>query len=175
MFVKIVASLFIVIIVFLTYVSFLPSTMKISRELVIKASPEILFAYINNSKKMNEWMPWQDSDPNVKMQYSGPEQGIGSTSSWESTGKMGTGNAIIVESIPNQSVKTQLSYTQPMAMSQLAELTLTPDAAGTKVTWSVSSQNGFFSKAVGVFVNLEKMVGDEFDKGLAKLKSIAEM
>lgn len=159
---------------FLLYVALKPSACNISRETIVKATPEVLFPYINNSKKMNEWMPWQESDPGVKMTYSGPEEGVGSKSSWDSSGKMGTGNAVVVESILNKSVKTQLTYTKPMEMAQLAEMTLTPVDGGTKVTWSVDGHNGFMFRLMGVIMNAEKMVGGEFEKGLAKLKTTAE-
>ena len=119
-------------------------------------------------------MPWQDSDPHVKMQYSGPEEGLGATSSWESTGKMGVGNAVVIESIHNTSVKTQLTYTKPMQMSQIAEMTLTPVEHGTKVKWSVNGHNGFVFCLIGILMNVEKMVGGEFEKGLLKLKREVE-
>ena len=159
---------------FFTYVAFKPANQTIARSIDIKASPEAIFPWINHSKNMNDWMPWQDSDPNVKMQYSGPNEGVGSKSSWESTGKMGVGQAVIIESIPNQVVKTQLTYTKPMVMSQLAEVSLTAIQDGTKVTWSVDGHNGFFFRLMGVIMNVEKMVGDEFQKGLTKLKNIVE-
>lgn len=160
---------------FLVYVALKPAACTISREIIIKASPELLFTFINNSKKMNDWMPWQDSDPEVKMQFSGPEEGVGSKSSWESSGKMGIGNAIVIESILNKSVKTQLTYTKPMEMSQLAEVTLSPVDGGTKVKWSVDGQNGFVFRLMGIIMNVEKMVGSEFERGLLKLKTQAEL
>lgn len=159
---------------FLTYVALKSSANNISREIVIKATPEILFPYINNSKKMNDWMPWQDSDPSVKILYSGPDEGVGSKSSWDSLGKMGTGTAVIVESSLNKTVKTQLSYTKPMEMVQLAEVSLTPVDGGTKVKWSVDGHNGFIFRLMGIIMNVEKMVGGEFEKGLSKLKNSAE-
>ena len=159
---------------FLIYVAMQPAACTISREILIKASPESLFPHINNSKKMNAWMPWQDSDPGVKMQYSGPEEGVGAKSSWESSGKMGLGNAVVVESIPNKSVKTQLTYTKPMEMSQLAEVSLAPVDGGTKVKWSVEAHNGFVFRLIGTIMNMDKMVGGEFEKGLAKLKAMTE-
>ena len=159
---------------FLVYIALQSEACNISREIDIKASPETLFPYINNSKKMNDWMPWQESDPGVKMQYSGPEEGVGSKSSWESNGKMGIGNALVIESILNKSVKTQLTYTKPMEMLQLAEVTLTPVNGGTKVKWSVDMNNGFFFRLMGAIMNVEKMVGGEFEKGLGNLKSAVE-
>lgn len=160
--------------IFMAYVGMKPSNCIISREIVIQATPEVLFPYINNSKKMNAWMPWQESDPQVKMQYSGPEEGVGSKSSWESPGKMGVGNAVVIESVPNQSVKTQLTYTKPMEMVQLAEVTLTPVEGGTQVKWSVDGHNGFLFRLIGVILNVEKTVGGEFEKGLLNLKHQVE-
>lgn len=172
---KISIAFLTIVLGFLIYVAVKPAAMTISRELVVNATPEALFPYLNNSKKMNDWMPWQDSDPSVHMQYSGPEEGVGSKSSWESTGKMGVGNAVIVESTPAKSVKSQLTYTKPMEMSQLAELSLNPvQEGGTLVRWSVDGHNGFFFRLFGVFMNIDKTVGGEFEKGLLKLKTLAE-
>ena len=87
------------------------------------------------------------------MQYSGPEEGVGSKSSWDSKGKMGTGNAVVVESILNTSVKTQLTYSKPMEKSQLAEISLTPVPGGTKVKWSVDGHNAFVFRLMGALMN----------------------
>ena len=157
---------------FLLYVSLSPSHFVISRERVLKASPETIFVYINSSKKMDEWMPWKESDPTVKMQYSGPDEGVGATSSWDSKGRMGTGKAEIIETVPNKSVKTQLTYTKPMKMAQVSDITLEPTSEGTKVTWSVSGDNSFMCKVMCVFINMDKEVGSAFAKGLENLDSI---
>ncbi len=164
-----------IVVVFLVYVSFLPNEMIIVREITLNATPEVIFPHINNSEKADAWMPWHESDPEMKIAYSGPEEGIGSKSSWTSTGDMGTGEALVVESVPNQTVKIQLTYTKPMEMSQLAEISLIPtEGGGTLVRWSVSGKNNFISKIFGVLMNVEKMVGSEFEKGLLKLKSTVE-
>jgi len=158
----------------LLYAALRPAQRSISRSLIIAARPETLFPYINNGKKSFEWMPWKDSDPGVTMQYSGPAEGVGASSAWVSSGKMGIGNAVIVASVLNKSVQTQLTYTKPVAMSQLAEISLEPVTSGTKVTWSVNCHNGFFFRLIGLFVNFDKLVGGEFEKGLRKLKSLTE-
>ncbi len=158
----------------LLYVSVQSPKMNISRELLIKASPEAIFPFINSSRKANDWMPWSESDPQVVTVYSGPEEGLGSKSSWESPGKMGTGQAVVVESVLNQVVKTQLTYTKPMEMEQLAEVSLTPNPEGTFVRWSVSGNNNFIGRLVCVFMNMDKEVGGNFEKGLNKLKTLVE-
>ena len=171
---KILIAVVLVICGFMAYVAMQPSEMNIARELVVNAAPEAIFPYINNTKKADEWMPWAEIDPSVQTTYSGPEEGLGSTSSWVSSGQMGVGQAVIVESTANQLVKTQLTYTKPMEMSQLAEISLTPSGEGTLVRWAVTGQNTFVSRLFCVFMNMDKMVGGQFEKGLAKLKSKVE-
>ena len=175
MLIGILSFLGFLIIGLLVYVAMQPSEMNISRELFIKATPHALFPYINNSKKSNEWMPWAESDPLVQMVYSGPEEGLGATSSWDSPGKMGTGKAVVVESVSNILVKTKLTYTKPMVMSQLAEITLSPTTDGTVVRWSVTGKNTFIGRLFCLFMNMDKMVGGQFEKGLRKLKNRVEV
>ena len=151
-----------------------PAEMHISRELLISAKPEVIFPHINNSQKANAWMPWHAEDPHLKMEFSGPPEGVGSTSSWNSKGRMGTGNAVVTESISNKTVKTKLTYVKPMTMSQLAEVSLTAASNGTIVRWSVTGKNNFIGRAMCLFINMDKMVGGSFEKGLSNLKNIVE-
>jgi acyl-CoA thioesterase FadM len=175
MILNILSILAIVIIGLLIYAGFKTPEMDIERKISIKASPEKLFPFINNSRTMNDWMPWQDADPTGVLNYSGPTEGVGSRATWNSKGKMGAGESEIVESIQNQIVKTKLTYTKPMVMSQLAYVSLNPQSNGeTLVTWSVNCHNTFVFRVFGIFVNVDKMVGGEFEKGLAKLKNMAE-
>ena len=174
MFSKVAGIIIILLTGFFLYVAMKPSEMLISRELLIKASPDTIFPYINSAKKCNEWMPWAEVDPKVQISYSGPDEGVGTTSSWTSTGRMGEGKSVVVESIPNQVVKTQLTYTKPMEMTQLSIMSLTPKDGGTLVRWSVSGKNAFVGRLMCVFMNMDKEVGGQFEKGLAKLKLMTE-
>ena len=152
------------------YAAFQPSQMFVQREVVISATPEAIFPYLNNSRMVNEWMPWREMDPKVEMTYSGPEEGVGARSSWTSSGQMGVGEALVTESVANQHVSTQLTYTEPFKMSQTAMMSLTPVDGGTKVSWSVSGQKNFFFRLLGVFFDCDQMIGGAFEKGLATLK-----
>jgi hypothetical protein len=174
MFKKIILFLVLILSGLALYAAVKPADMFVARDIVINAPPEIIFPHINDSKKANDWMPWRESDPNVVMQYSGPEEGVGAKSSWDSKGKMGAGEALVIESVPNQTVKTQLIYTRPFTMSQLAEISFTPVEDGTKVTWSVKGQQNFFFRFIGIFMDCDKMIGGEFNKGLANLKKTVE-
>ncbi len=171
---KFIVGLFSVIGLLSAYAAFQPSEFKISRELVINASPSELFPWINDTSKSNQWMPWSEIDPQVKFTTQGPVEGVGAMSTWESPGQMGTGQAVVVESVLNQSVKTKLNYTKPMEMEQLAEIVLTEVDGGTKVTWNVTGNNNFFGRFMCIFFNMDEMVGSNFLKGLNKLQSLTQ-
>jgi hypothetical protein len=175
MFVKILLALGAMVAAILVYAALKEPQAEVAREISILSTPEKLFPYLNNSQKANDWMPWKDSDPGVKILFSGPPEGIGSKSTWDSSGKMGTGSAEVIESIPNKLVKSKLEYTKPMVMSQIATMALTQTANGeVRVRWSVTGHNSFLFRLIGIFVSMDKMVGDEFEKGLLKLKKSAE-
>ena len=147
---------------------------KISREISIIAPADKIFPHINNPKLGDVWMPWRESDPKVQIAYAGPEFGLGAKSTWTSEGSMGTGYAEIVESIDNQIVKTNLAYTKPMTMNQTAVLELKPMDQTTQVVWSVEGKNNFLFRLIGLFIDVDEIVGKDFEKGLSNLKKITE-
>lgn len=171
---KIILGLIVCVLCFLGYAAMRPAELIVSRELLINAPPDAIFPHINNSQRSYEWMPWTEIDPQVKMSYSGPSEGVGATSSWESTGQMGFGKSVVTASTLNQSIKCQLTYTKPFAMEQEAEISLQPAPAGTTVRWTVTGKNDFMGRVVGIFIDMDKMIGTEFEKGLRKLKTIVE-
>ena len=160
--------------VFLGYIALQSRNYVISREIVIALPPEKIFPFISQPKLVHEWSPWLEQDPGLQMVYSGPSDGIGAKSSWDSRGKMGTGSATVIESVLNQRVQTQLDYTKPFEMSQVAEIVLKPTSGGTMVTWSVQGKSGFMARVMCSFMSMDKMVGDQFVKGLNTLKSRIE-
>ncbi|MBI3544702.1 MAG: SRPBCC family protein [Deltaproteobacteria bacterium] len=175
MIIRVVASVLVIVGVFLAYAALKSGDYVISRELAIHAPAEKVFPYLNNSKLAGEWMPWAEADPTVKMSYSGPAEGVGSRSSWDSPGQMGTGSATVVESVPNRSVHTKLEYVKPFQMQQDAELSIRPaDAGNVIVTWSVKGTNTFMGRVMCSFMNMDKMVGGSFEKGLSNLKTRME-
>src|SRR5262245_3229661 len=90
----------------------------VSREITINASAEKIFPYLNSTKLAEKWGPWLEVDPQAKMNHAGAESGVGSRTSWDSGGQLGTGSATIVESVPNQRIGIKLEYTKPMSMNQ---------------------------------------------------------
>lgn len=156
------------------YASTRPSEFLVAREVTVQAQASKIFPFINNAKQMDRWMPWAEVDKAMKMSYSGPASGVGSQASWTSTGQMGVGSSTIIESVPGKKAKFDLRYEKPFKMNQVAEITIRPSGAQSIVRWSVTGKNSFFCKLMSIFMNMDKMVGDSFEKGLAKLKTLAE-
>lgn len=160
--------------VLLVYAGFKSPDYEVSREIVIAAPAEKVFPYINNQKLAEKWGPWLEVDPNATMGYSGPDEGVGAKASWDSTGQLGTGSATITESTANQSVVIQLEYTKPFAMVQTSTYSLSPVEGGTKMQWKVVGQNNFMGRLMCLFMDMDKMVGGMFEKGLNNLKMLVE-
>lgn len=171
---KVFIALAVALLLFSGFIAMQPAQYTVAREITINASPDVIFPFLNNAQKMNSWNPWSEIDPQVKMNFSGPEEGVGAVTSWTSEGQMGTGSATVIESIPDQMVKTKLAYTKPFEMTQEAVLTLTPAAEKTTVRWAVTGSNSFIGRFVCFFMNMDKTVGGTFEKGLSKLKMMVE-
>jgi Polyketide cyclase / dehydrase and lipid transport len=149
----------------------------IKRDIAINAKPEAIFLYLSNMKNADTWMPWDEIDSQIKTTYSGPDDGIGSISSWDSPGQMGTGQAEVTSATVNQSVKIKITYTKPMQMIQDSEFILTPEGENTKMTWSVTGKNSFIMRFMCtlMFRDMDTFVGSMFERGLQKLKAKVEI
>lgn len=171
---KILIGIALLIAGLLTYAYFIPPEYSISREVSINAKAENIFPMIVNTKRADEWMPWKDVDPAVKISYSGPDGAVGSSSSWESDGQMGVGKSEVVEVVPNKKVVTKITYVKPMEFTQMSEFQLIETGEITTMRWSVEGKKIFVSRLMCIFMDLDKYLGGEFEKGLLKLKSIVE-
>lgn len=150
-----------------------PDTFQVSRSLAIKAAPEKLFPLINDLRTFNSWNPFVTSDPDVKLVYSGPPSGPGAASAF-GPGKGGTGTLSIVEAAPPSKVVMALDMTRPLEAQNRVEFTLRPQGDATQVTWTMSGGVPLVGKVVHLLIDMDKMVGGQFDKGLADLKAKAE-
>lgn len=144
---------------------------KVSRTLVINATPEIIFEQINGSRNFNKWNPWLKEDPDSVITYEGPETGVGASYSWNGK-KTGIGKDTIVESIPHEKVVVELEFIKPMNAKNMAGFTLAPVENGTEVTWSMWGKRNFTTKMMHTVFNMDKMIGKSFESGLENLKEI---
>ena len=149
-----------------------PRIVHIERTIVIGRPAATVYPYINSLRRAAEWSPWAEYDPNVKMTYSGYEQGVGAKMSWSGNKKVGTGSQEITQSILNRKVASELHFGEQGPAK--AALTLTTTEQGTKVVWSLDVDLGNNPIARYVGLSLDSKVGADYDRGLAKLKSIVE-
>ena len=171
---KILVGLIVVVAVFAAYVATLPSHFHVERSAVVNAPPVVVFQQVNVLRNWEAWSPWAKMDPAMKQSYEGPAAGVGAVSIWAGNRKVGEGRSTIVESRPNEFFKFSLEFLKPMKASHTSGFTFKPEGKQTAVSWSMEGDNSFLCKAVGVFMNMDKMVGGEFEKGLVSLNSVSE-
>lgn len=171
---KILLGLAVVMAVLILLIATRPTDFRYSRSITIAAPPAVLFDQVNDLRKFQEWNPWAKVDPAAKIAYSGPATGVDSAYSWAGNSNVGEGKMTITESRPNELVQARMDFIKPMAATHTAEFTFKPEGNQTVVTWSMAGQNNFAGKAFGLFLDCEQMVGNEFSKGLAALKTLTE-
>ncbi|HKX11750.1 MAG TPA: SRPBCC family protein [bacterium] len=174
MWLKILLGLAAILIIFIIVVATRPSTFRVERSALVSAPPEAVFAEVNDFHRWEAWNPWGKLDPAMKQSYEGPAAGAGAKYAWVGNNNVGEGSMTILESKPNDLVRIQLDFLKPFAGTSLSEFTFRPEGAGTKVTWAMSGKNNFIAKVLCLFMSTDKMIGGQFEKGLADLKSIAE-
>lgn len=171
---KILIGLLVVVVGILVAGAFQPSDYTVVRQVTISAPAEKIFPYLNNVKMAEMWGPWSEVDPKAQMVHSGPAEGVGATTSWASEGQLGTGSATIVDVIPNQRVGVKLEYTKPMTMVQDSEYLISVSGDQSTVSWKVTGQKNYISRVMCLFMDMDKMVGSMFEKGLTNLKTLVE-
>jgi hypothetical protein len=174
MFTNIVIVLAAIVLVFLVVVAMRPDTFRVARSVNIAAPSSAIFPRVDDFHKWIDWSPYEKLDPAMKRSYEGATAGAGSTYSWVGNSKAGEGRATITESRPGELVRIKLEFFKPFACNNTADFTFQPEGDQTAVTWSLSGKNNFMAKAVGLFMNMDKMIGGQFEEGLAQLKSVSE-
>ncbi|HEV7919804.1 MAG TPA: SRPBCC family protein [Thermoanaerobaculia bacterium] len=171
---KIVIVIVAIIAVILIWAATRPNDFAVQRTATINAPPEKIFPLINDFHSWGAWSPWEKLDPSMKKTYSGAASGKGAVYAWDGDSKVGAGRMEVTESTPSSKVAIQLDFTRPMEGHNIAEFTLVPNGNATNVTWSMRGPSPYVAKLMGIFFNMDKMIGQEFDNGLANLKAAAE-
>ncbi len=151
-----------------------PDTFRVERKVVIKAAPEKIFPWLEDPKRTTEWSPWEKKDPAMKKTFSGPSKGVGAAYAWDGNKEIGAGSLELTEVVASKKVVMKLDFTRPMVGHNIAAYEVAPVAGGSEVTWSITGPMPFVSKIMCTFMNMDKMIGSEFEKGLSDLKTIAE-
>jgi len=156
------------------YAAIKPGTFRVERSVEIAASRDRIFPLINNLRAMNSWNSFVDPDPNIRLDYSGPESGRGAAYTWAGNRSVGEGRVEILDVVVPSNATMKLDMVKPMKAHHTVEFTLVPNGNGTKVTWAMSGGQPFIVRLVSVFVDCDRMVGSVLEKGLTRLKGLAE-
>jgi hypothetical protein len=151
-----------------------PATFHIERSLTMSAPPETAFAQVNDFRAWPAWSPWEKLDPQMKKTFEGPPAGAGAKYAWTGNDKVGEGRMTIEKSEKPSTVGIKLEFLKPFEATNDTTFTFAPTAGGSKVTWAMDGENTFMGKAASLFMDMDKMLGDDFEKGLAAMKTAAE-
>jgi Polyketide cyclase / dehydrase and lipid transport len=166
------------IIALLVYAATFSDTFQVQRTQRISASPDKIFPLINNIHSMNTWNPFAEADPEIKITYRGPDSGKGARYEWTGNSKVGQGSIEIIDVAAPSRVALRLDTLKPMEGHHTVVFTLAPNGSGTDastdVTWAMIGERPFIGKVMDAVFNMDRMVGGQFEKGLAKLRAIAE-
>lgn len=171
---KILIGVTAVVVLFVIVVATRPADFKIERSTTVLAPPAVVFAQVNDFHAWPAWSPWEKLDPGMKRQHSGEPSGTGAQYAWQGNDDVGEGKMTIEKSEPPSSIGIKLEFLKPFAATNDTVFTFAPSGAGTKVTWTMTGKNNFGAKAFSLFMNMDKLVGGDFEKGLAAMKAVSE-
>lgn len=151
-----------------------PNEFRVARSRTIAASPSALFPRINDLHRFQDWSPYRERDPQAINEFTGPPAGPGAKFRWSGNNNVGEGSMTIKETVPDRLVRVDLEFVRPFKGQNVVDFTLEPSGRETNVTWAMTGQYVLASKIVGLFINMDRMIGGDFEQGLAKLKTLAE-
>lgn len=170
---KIGIALVVLIVGFVAVVALQPADFRIEREKSIAAPDYVVFNVLNNFHRWSAWSPWEKLDPNMERKHSGSNVGKGAVYEWSGNDDVGSGRMTIVESVPPSKVVIQLEFIKPFEATNTTIFTIDGAPNESKVTWSMEGKNNFMAKAASLFMDMDAMVGKDFELGLDQLDKLA--
>ena len=170
----VVACLVVAAVVVLILAATKPDTFRVRRSLAIKAPPEKIFPLINDFRQWTSWSPYEHRDPAMKRIYGASTSGKGATYAWEGDKNVGAGSMEVTEATAPSRIALKLDFSRPFEAHNMVTFPLAPQGELTTVTWDMRGPVPFTAKIMHVFLNMDKMVGTDFEAGLANLKAAAE-
>jgi uncharacterized protein YndB with AHSA1/START domain len=163
-----------IILVLVVIVAMQPAAFRITRSGSFAAPPSAVFAQVNDFHNWEEWSPWAKLDLAAKKTFEGPPSGVGTVFTWSGNNQVGEGTMTLTESKPDELIRINIDFRRPFKATNAAEFTFKTEGNQTSVSWSMSGQRNFIFKAFGLFMNMDKLIGKDFEKGLAQLKAVVE-
>ena len=171
---KILLALVVLIAGFVAFVATRPAEFRVERSARVAAPPAVVFDQIDDFTAWQQWNPWQKLDPAQKTTLEGPATGVGAAYSWEGNDQVGKGRMEILEVTPGEKVVWSLHFIAPWEATNKVEISVAPDGEGSKVRWLMTGTNDFMSKEFGVFMDMDEMVGADFEQGLKNLDAVSQ-
>jgi uncharacterized protein YndB with AHSA1/START domain len=170
----ILIALGVIVVAFVIVVAVRPAEYRVVRSATVSAPPALVFEQVNDLHKFQAWSPWAKLDPTAKTTFEGPASGTGAVFAWAGNSKVGEGRMTIVESRPDEAIRMTLDFVKPFAGTSTAAFSFKPAGDHTMVRWSMEGRHNFVGKAIGLFMNMDKMIGGMFEQGLANLNAVAQ-
>ncbi|MFC0135334.1 polyketide cyclase [Massilia eurypsychrophila] len=171
---KIALGVLAIIVLILGLAAMQPDSFEVRRSIAVKAPPEKIAPLLTDFRQWASWSPWEKLDPNMKRTFTGAPSGKGAVYEWEGNSDVGKGRMEIIDASTPAKTVVKLAFLEPVESHSTTEFTLTPQGDTTTVTWNMHGPMPFLSKLMTVFMNMDDMIGKDFDKGLAQLKTAAE-
>jgi uncharacterized protein YndB with AHSA1/START domain len=171
---EILVAIAVLVALFVVFVALQPAEFRVSRSATVAAPPAEVFPQVNDLHNMNAWSPWLEPDPNIKLTYDGPDAGPGAAFSWNGNSQVGEGRLTIVDSRPPELIRMKLDFVRPFKSTADTEFTFQDEGGKTLVTWTMTGRKIFLTKLFGLFMSMDRMIGGNFEKGLAKMKARVE-
>ena len=149
-------------------------TYTVSRSAAIAATPDRIYDQLIDFRRWPAWSPWEELDPGMERHHEGPESGVGAVYRWSGNRKAGQGRMEILEATAPREIRIKLDFDKPFKSSNTTTFTLRPQGPGTDVTWTMVGPRTLMLKVMGIFMSMDKMVGRDFEKGLARLADVVE-
>lgn len=165
----IIAAVLLLVVVLVVVITTRPDEFRVTRSAQVSAPAATVFPLVNNLRNWENWSPWAKLDPNATMTFSGPDAGEGAHCTWDGNAKVGAGSQTITESKQEELVRIHLQFVKPMKGESETLITFAPEGDSTLVTWSMYGKNNFIGKAIGLFMNCEKMMGEQLQECLRNL------
>ena len=174
MLIKVLIGIVVVVALLVIVIATRPSTFRVVRSVTIAAPPQAPFDRVNDLRAWSSWSPWEKKDPQMKRTYGEQSAGVGGTYAWAGNGNVGEGKMTIERSDRPSLVGIKLEFFKPFSGTNTATFAFDPAPGGTKVTWTMDGKYNFFTKGVSMVMNMDKMIGNDFEAGLAALKAESE-
>jgi len=172
LFIAVVLAIAIAIVLILAMAK--PDRFRVERAAAIEAPPEKIFALIDDFHQWRSWSPWEDRDPAMKRTYEGAERGKGAVYAWDGNKNVGAGRMEILTAAAPSTIVIKLDFIRPFEGHNTAEFTMQPQGGATNVIWAMHGPAPLMHKVMQVFMNMDRMIGKDFETGLANLKTAAE-